>query len=246
MLPIKKIKFFIRKANIVVLLVLLAIVAVFSFFYNNKAKLEVKKVRISPLIDGIQDDLWNETNWTMIERSNIAKFGKSDLSARFKVLYDNNNFYFLFDVTDDIRYRRPLPKSALEARYNFFCPTKDVEWPDKNDCIIVSFDTEKAHEVGSDRSFMFVYDYDVVTKAGTIDIIKEIRLRQKKYQGGYIMEISMPFKLLDLTPDRGISVISKVTVIDNDGNIILPYTMPRSSGFLTWGNKGTGRFVLID
>jgi len=45
---------------------------------------------------------------------------KANLSGRFKVLRDKANFYFLFDITDDAKFRRPIPTSALEAKYDFF------------------------------------------------------------------------------------------------------------------------------
>ncbi|MEI6752779.1 MAG: sugar-binding protein [Paludibacter sp.] len=71
---------------------------------------------VAPVIDGIGNDAawiniqWNEINQVFhgdIFGTNPTVNSDLDLSAKFKVTFDANKIYFLFDVTDDIIVQDP-------------------------------------------------------------------------------------------------------------------------------------------
>jgi hypothetical protein len=60
----------------------------------------------APVIDGVIDSIWNGAPWAPID---VFWLGSQrpvaqDFSGRYKAMWDQNNLYLLFDITDDVLY----------------------------------------------------------------------------------------------------------------------------------------------
>ena len=72
------------------------------------ALLVVPKTSVAPIIDGQWDAVWNDVNETrclitdMINTNSETPEDAADLSAIFKVFFDDNNFYIFVEVQDSV------------------------------------------------------------------------------------------------------------------------------------------------
>lgn len=60
----------------------------------------------APVIDGVMDPIWNSAPWAPIDDFWLGSQRPTaqDFSGRYKVMWDQNNLYLLFDITDDVLY----------------------------------------------------------------------------------------------------------------------------------------------
>jgi hypothetical protein len=60
----------------------------------------------APVIDGVMDPIWNNAPWAPIDVFWLGSQRPSaqDFSGRYKVMWDQNNLYLLFDITDDVLF----------------------------------------------------------------------------------------------------------------------------------------------
>jgi len=58
-----------------------------------------------PSIDGKEDPVWREADWSCVALPYIGSTSRPDNAARFKALYDDSCLYLLFDVTDNCKNR---------------------------------------------------------------------------------------------------------------------------------------------
>jgi Carbohydrate family 9 binding domain-like len=56
-----------------------------------------------PVIDGKEEDLWQQATWSQIHLPYIGSVTPRDNAGRFKVLYDEDYLYLLFDITDNVK-----------------------------------------------------------------------------------------------------------------------------------------------
>ena len=69
--------------------------------------LEVKKVRVKPVINGIGNDYcWKETEWSPINQiwDGNKELTPADFSGRYKLAWSAEHLYILVEITDDIIY----------------------------------------------------------------------------------------------------------------------------------------------
>lgn len=208
---------------------------------KKQVELEIKKVKTIPVVDGKIDKVWDEAEWTDIGTPPTDSAKKANLSAKFKVVRDQANFYFLVEVTDDIKFRRTLPKSALEAKYDFI-------GQGMNDCVFVTLvvgDTKKTTE---DTRIMYIYDYPAVVVNGKATTLSDFKVGQTNVPGGYMVEARVPFTELKYTPD--LPIVAKIAVMDNDSTFISEdsVTLPTKTIVwgtpLVWGTKDLGKLIV--
>lgn len=213
---------------------------------KKQVELEIKNANTIPVIDGIADKVWEETEWTDIGSPPADSAKKANLSGKFKVLHDKANFYLLVEVTDDAKFRRPVPKSALEAKFDFF--GRGI-----NDCVTISFvvgDT-KGKEM-DETNIMYVYDYDSVMVNNKTKMLSDFKLRQTKTSGGYLMESSIPFEKIKYEAGKNLPIVAKMSIMDNDSTSVSPdvVTLPTKTISwgtpLIWGTKDFGKFIVKD
>lgn len=210
---------------------------------KKQVELEIKKVSAAPVVDGQIDKLWDAVAWTDVGVTPTDSAKKANLSGRFKVLRDQANFYFLFDVLDDVKFRRPLPKSALEAKYDFI-------GQGMNDCIVVTFvvgDTKKTTE---DNRIMYIYDYNTVVVNSKPTTISDFKVGQANVAGGYVIEASVPFKEIKYELGKDLPIVAKVAIMDNDStaaaedSVTLPTKTIVWGTPLVWGTKDLGKLII--
>lgn len=58
----------------------------------------------APIIDGVMDAVWNNAPWAPIDVFWLGSQvpNAQDFSGRYKVMWDQNQLYLLFDITDDV------------------------------------------------------------------------------------------------------------------------------------------------
>ena len=76
---------------------------------DDSGRLIVPKTSVAPVIDGELDDVWQDASEESILITEIINAGgnippddDSDLSGTFKVMYDDDNFYFFLGVQDSV------------------------------------------------------------------------------------------------------------------------------------------------
>ena len=143
---------------------------------------------ISPQIDGEIDEVWNSTTsnpLTRLIKNNLGPLpDASDISASFRGLWDESNFYLLVEVVDDKIYH-------------------GISSPDhQNDNIEVYFDINNSklslYDGVDDDQIRFIPEVDTVnSKRGVVS--EDLEFFYKKTAEGYLMEIRFPWSAL--TPE---------------------------------------------
>jgi hypothetical protein len=201
---------------------------------DEKPVLSAKKIGSTIEIDGIIEKEWNKSSWTQLKNVSINLKGtlrKSDFTSDFKVLWDSSNFYLLIRVIDDVKFRQNLPENKIESQYDF------VLW--RNDCIEMYFDigNEKLDSLDrNDFMFRFVYNLDSITSSANANV-EGVKLVQKDSPAGYIFEIAIPWKNLNVRPAANKEVGFEITAIDNDNDIIEPDVISERETLLSWAEK---------
>ena len=57
----------------------------------------------SPVIDGIEDKLWDRAGYSTIEHVYQGSVTNAEKKSKYKTLWDNKNLYFLFQIIDDFK-----------------------------------------------------------------------------------------------------------------------------------------------
>lgn len=189
------------------------------------------KTQIPPLVDGMIDSIWGKSPWASIHNIRMGDsdiVNKHDLSCVFKVVWDKNNCYFLFKIEDDVRTSFNF-SSIVEEKYDFR--------PRETDGVEIFLLQGKDDQVLYNYKFSHASD-SVATF--TKSEIKGIQVSQKDTPQGYIMEILIPWVLLNTDPMSVMSIPLEVNVIDNDNVEQLPDLLPKKETILSWNDKTGG------
>ena len=219
----------------------LAVVALsFSACSGSRTKTLVQQIAAPPVIDGNIDAAWNATDWLSISHvrsTRLPVVKPADIAAAYKILWDTANCYLLFRITDDIK----------------FCSTYTTEFERiydlrlrEHDGINLMFDPENKKSSTLDTSSFnnkkFTYNSDSIctstsTKANSV--VKGISFAQSNTKEGYLFEISLPWKALNIVPVNNKEIGFEINIIDNDNYMPFPDTQPKKSTVLAW-NDATG------
>lgn len=160
----------------------------------------ILETSIPPVIDGIVESTWsNYSKQSLDIVSQGSRISLNDLSASFQVVRSTTHLYILVDVTDD--------KLRNDGVYNY-----------QKDAIEVFIDlgNNKSTTYGtSEFRYTFVYN-DIKVYEDENDAIDGVVFKQGAKQGGYIMEISIPWITLGGTLNDGQAIGFDVHVNDND------------------------------
>ncbi|MBW8000932.1 MAG: cellulase family glycosylhydrolase [Planctomycetes bacterium] len=160
----------------------------------------IKKTAHAPKIDGVADDVWNQTNaLTLDNRILGGKNSKQDLSANFKILWDEKFLYLLVEVTDDIKFHRGEPTFQNDS----------VEF-------YVDYDNSKSGYYDDD-DYQFRYEWNwkkISTRRGKK--LEDIIAAQTDHDKGYVMELAVPWEELGGEAPAGKYIGIDVHVNDND------------------------------
>ncbi len=153
-------------------------------------------------IDGKVDDAWSSVKSHTI--GNVAyspASGEADASASFKMVYDKQALYVLVDVKDD-----ELINDSVEF------------WLDDSVEIFIDADNSKSQTYGpGDYQYHFAWD----SSAPSMGETKHNKTGGVKYafartEGGYRLEIKLPWSTLGTEPKPGAKIGFDVHVNDDD------------------------------
>ncbi len=182
---------------------------------------EVMQTTTAPTIDGIQDALWN--NYVAIPL-NQGAIAAPDLDGTYRIAYDANNLYFLFDVTDDVL-------------------VQDGGNPWDNDGVEVFIDigNDKAGTYGAD-DFQYIFQYNNEPNFDELQhspaSLTGVTFGTNATAGGYIIEASIPWTTMATgTPTPGSFLGLEVKLNDDDDGGAREDELAWADGtFSAWNN----------
>ena len=195
-----------KKVSIAVITVLLLLPVM-----DYSQDVVIKKIGTPITIDGTIDAVWNQVTPNYVENVIVATVDdEDDLSAEWKALWDDNNFYMLVEVTDDELY-------------------DDSDGVDEHDDgFDIMFDTdngdESAPDVTNNDDFMLMVEYSsdgecpVGGNKGTFAVLETegVEAMCVDTDVGYTVEISIPLVNLDLVGGETIGFGFRIND-DDDG-----------------------------
>lgn len=155
----------------------------------------------APTIDGTIESLWSNYTSTSLDKVSVGTISSpEDLSASFKISYDEDNLYILVEVTDD--------ELKNDGGNNY-----------DNDAIEIFID------MGNDKNIVYGtddYTYNFVYNDATVyetqhNAINGVTFAQGAKSGGYIMEISIPWNTIGAAPGSKEMIGFDIHVDDDDG-----------------------------
>jgi hypothetical protein len=144
---------------------------------------KVVKTETPVIIDGIEDPIWSNSNSYQLKNKILTIDNDADLSAKVNVLYDNQNLYVLYTVTDN-------QKRASSTNF----------W--ENDGIELYIDGNNNKATSYDANdFQFVIRYDASQiQEGHDKSVTGIVAKATQSTTGYVVEASVPWTLIGVTP----------------------------------------------
>lgn len=168
------------------------------------APLELQEVASGPVIDGTIDALWTSATELSLQNVNIgAVDNAADLSGHWKSVWDDNNLYFLVDVTDDTL----VNDSGLATHDDL------VE-------IYIDADNSKGSSYDGTNDFEYGFRYNdpgtVYIGANSVNDSTGVTFNLTAGGSGYILEVSVPWSTLGVTPVDAANIGIDVHVTDDD------------------------------
>lgn len=169
-------------------------------------EITIKKVVGSPYIDGIPDEktwefstAYDRKFWTEKLTRFEAKNPPIDNIVKTAIMYDDDNLFIAYDITD---------KSLSGNTYPYFL----------NDGIEVVIDPNLSRGVDyKDDDFAFFWNWDR-PEPGYWTKLNGAQFVYQKNSSGYTIEISIPWKKLGITPEKGKKFGLDLLNYDNDEN----------------------------
>ncbi|MFP4367586.1 MAG: sugar-binding protein [Bacteroidales bacterium] len=180
-----------------------------------------------PDIDGEIDEIWNTTPsypLTKLIKNNLGPIPDAeDISASFRSLWDENNFYLLVEVVDDVIFN-------------------GISSPDhQNDNLEVYFDINNSklsqYDGIDDDQIRFIPGVDTInSKRGVI--ADDIEFSYKQTSEGYRFEMRFPWNSLtseSFSAAEGVEIGFDILVTDNDNsstkNYIYAWSSPENNAW---------------
>jgi len=193
----------------------------------------IAPTKTAPTIDGKVDKAWATAQTYDIEKSYYdAPSSKDDCSASFKTLYDKDSLYVLVDVTDD-----DLQNDSEEF------------WLDDMVEVFIDADNSKRNNY-DDNDFQYHFGWDAASPAlgeSQHENMAGVDAAFAKTDGGYRVEIKLPWSTLGATPVPGKPIGFDVQVSDDDGggerDSKLTWHAPQDDAYLHPNVLGTAQLL---
>jgi len=173
------------------------------------AGVKIMKAPSPVTIDGQIEAIWDLATEYELQNRLMTVDNDHDLGARVRVLYDDTQLYFLYDVTDDI---------TLAASSNF--------WENDGIEIYIDGNNDKASAYDA-NDFQFVISYDASQiLEGHNKPVTGIRAASALTGTGYIVEAAVPWSAIGVSPAEGKLLGMDFHVNDSDTRL--------RDGKITW------------
>lgn len=189
----------------------------------------------APEIDGVADLVWeNVPQYSINHVLSGAVDNTADLSGTFRVMWDEENLYFLVDVKDDVL----VPHVAGENKWNY----DGIE-------IFIDGDYSRGTSFDGLNDFQFTYNQGVkILSSNPVGRVEGMETGEVITEEGYLVEIKMPWSTLNATPEAQNLMGLDIALNDNDGNSTIRegYKIWYKTQPAFWGNTstyGTANFI---
>ncbi len=156
----------------------------------------------APTVDGNVDEVWNSVPAHAISHVVYTPpSSEADLTANFKMMYDNQALYILVDVTDD----RLVSDSA-------------EYWMDDGVEVFIAAENNKS-DVYGDKDYQYHFDWDNTAPAmgeSHRNNTNGVQYAFARTDKGYRLEAKLPWTTLGTTPAPGKKIGLDVHVNDDD------------------------------
>jgi hypothetical protein len=157
-----------------------------------------------PLPYAIEHNVYRPEQWS----------GTDDQSGRFAAAWDANNLYLLVDVADDTHVQNATGEllyrgDSLELQFD-----ADLAG-DFTDARLNGDDHQLGLSPGPNREAAELYLWNPVGKRGVPGAVS-VAVRPDGDQGGYVLEVAIPWPLLGVTPASGSRYGFALNSSDND------------------------------
>lgn len=144
---------------------------------------KVVKTETPVVIDGVEDPIWSNSNTYQLKNKILTVDNDADLSGKVNVLYDNQNLYVLYTVTDN-------QKRASSTNF----------WENDGVELYIDGNNEKATSYDA-NDFQFVIRYDASQiQEGHNKSVTGIVAKAIQNSTGYVVEASIPWSLIGVSP----------------------------------------------
>ena len=165
--------------------------------------LEIPGTRTAPEIDGEIDDVWAGAARLELKnpvRGATERPARDDFSVEARLLWDEENLHVLIDVTD-----QTLSTSGANS------------YDDDGFELYLDVGGRKGESYGEGQ-FQFTAAFgDARLAENKLNAEEGVEMAQKIREGGYLVEISVPWTTLGASPVAGTRIGIDVHAIDNDG-----------------------------
>lgn len=186
---------------------------------SGAASNDVLKAISAPVIDGKKEAVWdnaieyNMSNYVVAVHDNDGDHGAprldpvkeaSDLSGKWKALWDEQNFYLLIDITDQKRIGWNADARVREIYYddvvhfyltgNVKTPYTMAYWHPKSNKMVGYYGPPDWKEYDESKIKWAIHDY------GT----------------GYTVEAAIPWSIVGTTPKANMALLFDAAAVDND------------------------------
>ncbi|MCR6638349.1 MAG: glycosyl hydrolase family 8 [Sporocytophaga sp.] len=159
-----------------------------SIVVNVLDLLPVYRAATAPVIDGEEDDIWSSAAEKSITKVILPTISSpADLSGTFKVLWNDQYFYVLADITDDVK-------------------TSDSDPVYEDDGIELFFDignNKPSAYQNNDVQYTFRWNSTTVSSNPSGRSVTGINFSMKATTNGYVLEARIPWSTLQASPLAG-------------------------------------------
>ncbi len=169
---------------------------------KRQAGITIKQATVAPIIDGTADDAWFVAERNKIDNKFYSLISSpNDLSAGYKVMFDQNNLYLLVDVSDDM-----LKNDSTD------------DYQDDAIEIYIDADNSKSTAYG-ENDYQFIFAWDKTSpqmQEGKHNRTEGVQFAMVTTDTGYRMEAKFPWSTLGTKLSGGTSIGLEVQVDDDD------------------------------
>ncbi len=148
-----------------------------------------------------------------VTRGSYNRESESDISGVFKVLWDYENLYFLFDITDDIKFGSNYFSTYYD---NIFFQMDGIQ-------LYLDMDNDKSrfNDGFSGKNYRYNFCYHVDKIEGINSPLRGVEFYQEDNSKGYRFKIKMPWKTLNFDPKSKKKFKCEVHLTDCDDTRLL-------------------------